>query len=133
LPPFTPAVPLANLVTMPKESTKHTKRAAAGDKEEKAKRPPTAYQLYMKDTLVKVKGENPDMTHGDAFKKVAAMWKDADENPNKGKEKPEKKAPRKRKSSDDEDEPPKKKRASKKKKAEEAEESAVSAPEDASE
>jgi hypothetical protein len=26
------------------------------------------------------------------------MWKDADENPNKGKEKPEKKAPKKRKS-----------------------------------
>ena len=35
------------------------------------------------------------------------MWKDADENPNNGKEKPEKKAPRKKKSSDDEEEPPK--------------------------
>jgi len=118
---------------MPKETTKHTKRAATGDKEEKAKRPPTAYQLYMKDTLAKVKAENSEMSHADAFKKVASMWKDADENPNKGKEKPEKKAPKKRKSSDDEDEPPKKKRASKKKKVEEAEESAASAAEDVSE
>jgi len=84
--------------------------------------------------LAKVKAENSDLSHADAFKKVASMWKDADENPNKGKEKPEKKAPRKRKSSDDEDEPPKKKRApKKKKKAEEAEESAASAGEDGSE
>jgi len=110
---------------MPKE-TVTPRRKNASDPHDKPKRPPTAYQLYMKDTLSKVKSENSEMSHAEAFKKVAAMWKDADENPNKGKEKPEKKAPKKRKSSDDDDEPPKKKRASRKKKVEDAEESAAS-------
>ena len=50
-------------------------------KKVKATRKPSAYNLFMKDNLPKFKKINTDMAHQDAFKAVAAMWADADENP----------------------------------------------------
>ncbi|CAG8482296.1 5135_t:CDS:2 [Ambispora gerdemannii] len=35
----------------------------------------------MKSELVKVKAENPDVNHKDAFKLVAIRWKESPENP----------------------------------------------------
>ncbi|KAF8309712.1 hypothetical protein DL93DRAFT_2085230, partial [Clavulina sp. PMI_390] len=54
---------------------------------------------YMKETLATYKAEHPGVAHKEAFSKVAAMWADADENPNKGKPKADKKAaaPKKKK------------------------------------
>jgi len=42
---------------------------------------------YMKETLAKYKEEHPELSHKEAFSAVAALWGDADANPNKGKEK----------------------------------------------
>jgi len=39
------------------------------------------YNLYMKSELPKLKAENPTMNHKEAFKLVAARWKDSPENP----------------------------------------------------
>ena len=50
-------------------------------KKAKTTRKPSAYNLFMKDNLPKFKKINSDMAHQDAFKAVAAMWADADENP----------------------------------------------------
>jgi len=56
---------------MAKEKT--TKRTAA--------KKLSLYNKYMKTELVKVKTENPDLNHKDAFKMVAQRWKDSAENP----------------------------------------------------
>lgn len=85
-------------------------RAAKSDSEDKPKKekktpgekkPITAYQQYMKDQLPIWKSSNPDVPHKDAFSAVAKLWKEADENPNKGKEskpkEPKTKAPPKSK------------------------------------
>ncbi|KAF9181823.1 hypothetical protein BGZ51_005157 [Haplosporangium sp. Z 767] len=39
------------------------------------------YNKFMKTELAKVKTEKPTLNHKDAFKEVAARWKDAPENP----------------------------------------------------
>ncbi|CEG80458.1 hypothetical protein CU097_015883 [Rhizopus azygosporus] len=39
------------------------------------------YNNFMKTELAKVKKENPDIAHKDAFKKAAENWKNAKENP----------------------------------------------------
>ncbi|CAG8703857.1 16121_t:CDS:2 [Acaulospora colombiana] len=39
------------------------------------------YNKYMKTELVKVKTENPELNHKEAFKIVAQRWKDSAENP----------------------------------------------------
>ncbi|KDQ06719.1 hypothetical protein BOTBODRAFT_39377 [Botryobasidium botryosum FD-172 SS1] len=57
-----------------------------------AKKSPSQYQLYMKNNLPTYKGENPDKTHKEAFAEVAKLWKDAPENPNRGKDAPVRKA-----------------------------------------
>ncbi|KAF9160243.1 hypothetical protein DFQ26_005753 [Actinomortierella ambigua] len=43
------------------------------------------YNKFMKDQLSKVKAADTKLTHKEAFKKVAEMWKDAPENPNNAK------------------------------------------------
>jgi len=75
--------------------TKKADDAVPGEKKEKKLSP---YMAYMKTGIAKYKEENPGVPHKEAFSKVAAMWSDADENPNKGKPKPEKKpaAPKKK-------------------------------------
>lgn len=39
------------------------------------------YNKFMKTEIVKVKAENPNLPHKDAFKMVAQRWKDSAENP----------------------------------------------------
>ena len=40
----------------------------------KTKRPPSAYNLYMKSELPKIKKKNHEMSHSDAFTAVARSW-----------------------------------------------------------
>lgn len=47
----------------------------------KAKRPPTAYNLYMAKHLPDYKQQHPDENHKTAFKGVAALWAASPENP----------------------------------------------------
>ncbi|KAF9352646.1 MAG: hypothetical protein J3Q66DRAFT_338847 [Benniella sp.] len=39
------------------------------------------YNKFMKAELAKIKAEKPTLNHKDAFKEVAARWKDSPENP----------------------------------------------------
>ncbi|KAG0229996.1 hypothetical protein BGW41_002816 [Actinomortierella wolfii] len=39
------------------------------------------YNKFMKEHLAKVKADKPSLSHKEAFKEVAAMWKTAKENP----------------------------------------------------
>ncbi|KAL1924108.1 uncharacterized protein VTP21DRAFT_7143 [Calcarisporiella thermophila] len=39
------------------------------------------YNKFMKAEVAKVKAENPDLNHKEAFKKAASRWKDSPENP----------------------------------------------------
>lgn len=48
-----------------------------------SKRPPSAYNLFMKAELPKFKEANPGVSHKDAFKKVAESWKTHPSNPKK--------------------------------------------------
>ncbi|KAF5351414.1 hypothetical protein D9758_013509 [Tetrapyrgos nigripes] len=76
--------------TSSKSSSKATKDKPAGEK--KQKRPPSAYNLYIKNNSAKWKEENPGKKQSEMMKEMAVLWKDADENPNKGREpKPKKK------------------------------------------
>ncbi|KAJ3147445.1 hypothetical protein HDU86_007995 [Geranomyces michiganensis] len=45
------------------------------------KRGPSPYNLFMKTELAKVKEKEPSIAHKDAFKKAAANWASAPENP----------------------------------------------------
>ncbi|KAL1658044.1 hypothetical protein GGF50DRAFT_92884 [Schizophyllum commune] len=49
-------------------------------------REPSIYNQYMKANLGPYKKRNPGVPHREAFTAVAAMWRDALENPNRGKE-----------------------------------------------
>ena len=55
---------------------KKAKKGKADGKpgEEKAKRPPSAYNIYMKLELPKSKASNPELAHSEHFKAVAAKW-----------------------------------------------------------
>ncbi|KAB5593426.1 YABBY protein [Ceratobasidium theobromae] len=70
---------------MPKAATTKTTKAKEPKEPKEAKeKTPSPYQLFMKEQLPVYKSKNPEVTHKDAFRAVALLWKDADENPNKG-------------------------------------------------
>jgi len=46
-------------------------------KNKKPKRQPTKYNLFMKSELIKMKSENPALSHREAFSKCAANWSKA--------------------------------------------------------
>ncbi|KAH9173771.1 hypothetical protein EDB89DRAFT_1957635 [Lactarius sanguifluus] len=74
--------------------------------EGKPKRPPSAYNLFVKDHMKSYLAENPGKTNKDAMKHIGALWKDAPENPRRGqdaKEKAPKKAPKRSKKAPEED------------------------------
>ena len=50
------------------------KKEKAKNKEDKKKRAPSPYNCFVKAEMGKVKGENPALSHKDAFKVVAAKW-----------------------------------------------------------
>jgi hypothetical protein len=64
---------LCAVPAVPKKSSKKTAKAGA----DKAKKGPSAYNLFMKDELAKIKKTNKDLSHKDAFKQAAANWSKA--------------------------------------------------------
>ena len=57
-----------------KKTKKKAKKEEGG--EEKKKREPTAYNLYVKATMGVVKEENPEMSRQDLMREVGRMWKE---------------------------------------------------------
>lgn len=55
----------------------HTNNGGAKKKVKKAKtkRKPTAYNIFMKSEIKKVKKANPSISHIEAFKRAAGNWK----------------------------------------------------------
>ena len=58
------------------EKPKKKKAKKTEDGEEKKKRAPTAYNLFVKDTMGVVKEENPEMSRQDLMREVGRMWKE---------------------------------------------------------
>ncbi|KAI0260465.1 hypothetical protein BC834DRAFT_831800 [Gloeopeniophorella convolvens] len=56
------------------------------DADGKAKRPPSAYNLFVKEHMKAFLTDNPGKTNKDAMKHIGALWKDAPENPRRGQE-----------------------------------------------
>ena len=57
-----------------KKTRKKAKKEEGG--EEKKKRAPSAYNLYVRDTMGVVKEENPEMSRQDLMREVGRMWKE---------------------------------------------------------
>ena len=57
-----------------KKADKPAKSSKKAEKKEKVKRAPSAYNLFMKEELAKVKKANPNMEHKEAFAAAAANW-----------------------------------------------------------
>ena len=60
-----------------KKTRKKAKKEEGG--EEKKKREPTAYNLYVRETMGVVKEENPEMSRQDLMREVGRMWKEKKE------------------------------------------------------
>ena len=60
-----------------KKTRKKAKKEEGG--EEKKKRAPSAYNLYVRDTMGVVKEENPEMSRQDLMREVGRMWKEKKE------------------------------------------------------
>ena len=60
-----------------KKTRKKVKKEDGG--EEKKKREPTAYNLYVRETMPVVKEENPEMSRQDLMREVGKMWKEKKE------------------------------------------------------
>ncbi|KAF9236301.1 hypothetical protein BU15DRAFT_32386, partial [Melanogaster broomeanus] len=91
--------------TSTKAATKRSNaKVTKADKEDKPKRAPTAYNLFVQSKMKDWKANNPGAPIKEAMVEIGALWRDAPENPNRGKEpktrKPkvvaEKKAPKPR-------------------------------------
>ncbi|OJA10100.1 hypothetical protein AZE42_07533 [Rhizopogon vesiculosus] len=67
-----------------------TKRAntktSKADKEDKPKRAPSAYNLFVQAHMKEWKESHPGAPIKEAMSEIAVMWRDAPENPNRGKE-----------------------------------------------
>ena len=57
-----------------KGEKKVRKKVKREEGEEKKKREPTAYNLFVKETMGVVKEENPEMSRQDLMKEVGRMW-----------------------------------------------------------
>ena len=64
-----------------KAEKKSGKKSAKKDKKDKVPRAPSAYNLFMKDELVKVKKATPSIDHKAAFTKAAGNWATSKSNP----------------------------------------------------
>ena len=56
------------------EKKKKAKKEEGG--EEKKKRAPSAYNLYVRDTMGVVREDNPEMSRQDLMREVGRMWKE---------------------------------------------------------
>ena len=59
-----------------KKAKKAKKAKKEDDGVEKKKRAPTAYNLYVKETMSVVKNDNPDMSRQDLMREVGRLWKE---------------------------------------------------------
>lgn len=66
-------------------------KAPKADVEDKPKRAPSAYQTFCKEKMKTWNEENPGRAK-EAMAAIAAMWRDAPENPNRGQEPKQRKA-----------------------------------------
>ena len=62
-----------------KGEKKTRKKAKKEEGSEKKKREPTAYNLYVKETMSVVREENPEMSRQDLMREVGRMWKEKKE------------------------------------------------------
>ena len=76
--PSTHPLPLAYSHT---SSRRLPVRSQTIEKKEKVKRAPSAYNIFMKSELAKVKKASPNMDHKEAFAKAASGWATSKANP----------------------------------------------------
>merc|ERR1712167_149920 len=57
-----------------KKKTATKKKSGAKDKKDKVKRAPSAYNVFMKKELEKLKKSKPNMDHKERFKAAAQAW-----------------------------------------------------------
>ena len=65
------------------------KKVKTEEGSEKKKREPTAYNLFVKETMSVVREENPEMSRQDLMREVGKMWKEKKEGEKKEGEKKE--------------------------------------------
>ena len=65
------------------------KKVKTEEGSEKKKREPTAYNLFVKETMSVVREENPEMSRQDLMREVGKMWKEKKEGEKKEGEKNE--------------------------------------------
>jgi len=58
------------------KKVRKTKKVKTEEGSEKKKREPTAYNLYVKETMSVIKEENPEMSRQDLMREVGRMWKE---------------------------------------------------------
>ena len=61
------------------KKVRKTKKVKTEEGEEKKKREPTAYNLFVKETMSVVKEENPEMSRQDLMREVGRLWKEKKE------------------------------------------------------
>lgn len=61
------------------KKVRKTKKVKTEEGSEKKKREPTAYNLYVKETMSVIKEENPEMSRQDLMREVGRMWKEKKE------------------------------------------------------
>ena len=57
-----------------KKETSPTKNEKSPEKTETSKRPPTAYQLFMKEEIARLKVSHPKLEHKERFSMAAKNW-----------------------------------------------------------
>merc|ERR1711907_369106 len=80
---------------------KQKKTKGKKNKTDKEKKPPTAFNMYIKETLAKLKEKHSELPHKQLFSMAAASWADSDQNPkNKTRDKVVEKDKKKQEKSD---------------------------------
>jgi len=79
-------MPRSATETTTKAATKKANTKTAKEPKAKSKRAPSAYNLFMGEHLKAWRADHPGTQVKEAMSAVAAMWRDAPENPNRGKE-----------------------------------------------
>ncbi|KAI5120568.1 hypothetical protein M0805_002518 [Coniferiporia weirii] len=105
-----------------KAANTRTSKVKDEDKPVKAKRAPSAYNLFMQKELQEWRKNNKDGKIKDGMVAVAALWRDSPENPKRGQTPAAKKAPKPKVSKENAKEKVKKPKAKKKEASSEEEE-----------
>ncbi|KAL4064568.1 hypothetical protein V8B97DRAFT_1984890 [Scleroderma yunnanense] len=85
IPPRSETHPPTETITKVATKRANTKLAKAADKEDKPKRQPTAYNLFVQAKMKEWKTKNPNAPIKEAMIEIGQLWRDAPENPNRGK------------------------------------------------